>query len=315
MNSLATPVSNRTHPPEAVVLDDPRFSLLTARLSAYAELGKPRIALMVVFAAAIGYLLASQGIWQPWPLVHASIGILLAVVASSSFNQFIERRTDQLMPRTQNRPLPSERLLPLEVLCFAIACSTVSFVYLLVLVNALTAWLTLLTTVLYAGCYTPLKRYTSVCTAIGAVPGALPPVLGWTAAGGQLDLAAFSLFAILFVWQFPHFLAIAWIYKNQYEQAGLHMVPGNGRPGIIGTISAGYAFVLIPVSLLPLQLGLAGDLYGIIAVLLGGLYAWAAIRFQREESQARARQVLWVSLVYLPCVLSALMLDHWRLLR
>src|SRR5690606_15210888 len=146
----------------------------------------------------------------------------------------------------------------------------------LVWVNALTAWMTLLTTVLYAGLYTPLKRYTALCTAVGAVPGALPPVLGWTAAGGQLDWGAFALFAILFVWQFPHFLAIAWMSSSQYERAGLHLVPGRGRPGLSGSVSTAYALVLVPVSLLPVQLGLAGDLYGLIAVVLGGLYVWSA---------------------------------------
>jgi len=314
MNSLASSVTTPATPVESVSLDYSTISPVTGRLSAYLELSKPRIAVMVLFAATVGYLLASQGNWQPWPLVHACFGILLAVVSSSSLNQFIERDTDRFMLRTQRRPLPSARLSPLEVLCIALGCSVVSFVYLSVLVNALTAWMTLLTTVLYAGFYTPLKRYTALCTVVGAVPGALPPVLGWTAAGGSLDWGAFSLFAILFVWQFPHFLAIAWIYRSQYEQAGLKMVPGRGRPGIIGAISTGYALVLIPVSLLPIQLGLVGDLYGLIAMGLGLAYVWSAFRFQREESRARARMVLWISLLYLPGILTALTLDHWRLL-
>lgn len=314
MNSLASSVSPSARSVDTAALENSLLQLLSARMSAYRELAKPRIALMVVFAAAVGYLLAGQGNWQPWPLVHACFGILLAVISSSSLNQLFERETDRLMPRTQGRPLPSSRLHPLEVLAIAVTCSVVSFFYLLVQVNALTAWMTLLTTVLYAGCYTPLKRYTALCTVVGAVPGALPPVLGWTAAGGTLDWGAFSLFAILFIWQFPHFLAIAWIYRNQYEQAGLQMVPGRGRPGIIGAVSAGYSLVLIPVSLLPMQLGLAGELYGLVALVLGGLYVWSSFRFRQEESRERARMVLWISLLYLPGVMLALALDHYRLL-
>ncbi|WP_437223179.1 heme o synthase [Planctomicrobium sp. SH661] len=315
MNSLAPPVSTRPQTSKPVAIDYPEIKLQSSRLAAYSQLGKPRIALMVLLASAVGYLLASEGQWRTLPLVHASIGILLAVVASSALNQYLERKTDRLMPRTQNRPLPSARLNSREVLYFALACGVTSFAYLMFFVNALTAWLTLSTIILYAACYTPLKRHTSLCTVIGAIPGALPPVLGWTAAGGQLDLAAFSLFAILFIWQFPHFLAIAWIYKDQYEQAGLKMVPGNGRPGIIGAISTGYALVLIPVSLLPVQLGLAGDLYGVVATLLGAAYVWSAFRFQWQESRIRARHVVWVSLAYLPGVLAALSVDHLRLLQ
>jgi len=314
MNSLASSVSSPAHSVESVAFESPWLNSILGRLSAYKELAKPRIALLVVFAVAVGTLLASEGNWHPWTMVHASIGVLLAVIASSSFNQLYERRTDSLMPRTQNRPLPSARLYPLEVFCLALFCTICSFAYLMVLVNALTAWLTLLTTVLYAGCYTPLKRYTSLCTVVGAIPGALPPVLGWTAVRGDLDWGAFALFAIMFVWQFPHFLAIAWIYRDQYERAGLFMIPGRGRPGIIGGVSAGYALVLIPVSLLPVQLGLAGDLYGLVAVVLGILYAWSSLQFQQEESRQRARMVLWISLLYLPGVLAALTLDHCRLL-
>jgi len=316
MNSIAPPVQSAPHASEPVSLAGKSVQeMITARLSAYSQLAKPRIGLMVLVAAAAGYVLASEGSFYPWTLVHACIGILLAVIASSSLNQLVERKTDRLMPRTRNRPLPARQLKSLEVFGIAMTCSVISFVYLYCLVNPLTAWMTLSTTILYAACYTPLKRYTSLCTVVGAVPGALPPVLGWTAAGGQLDWAAFSLFAILFVWQFPHFLAIAWIYKDQYDQAGLHMVPGNGRPGVIGPISAGYSMVLIPVSLLPVGLGLAGDMYGIVAVLLGSLYAWSAFRFLQEESRIRARQVVWVSLAYLPCILGFLVFDHIRLLQ
>jgi len=319
LNSLVTPVTG------SPVIDNPipvesDFELATreavrpGRLSAYLQLAKPRIALMVLMAASVGYVVACQGVWNPWPLLHACVGILLAVIASSSLNQFIERKTDARMERTRSRPLPALRLSATEVLLFALGCMVGSTAYLYWLVNPLTAVLTLTTTVLYAFCYTPLKRYTSLCTVIGAVPGALPPVLGWAAAGAPLDMGAFSLFAILFVWQFPHFLAIAWIYRDQYEQAGLHMLPAAGRPGVTGAIAAGYSMVLIPISLLPAQLGLAGDGYAVVAVALGLAYAWTSILFQRQESRKSARWVLWTSLLYLPMVYATLTVDHLRLL-
>lgn len=324
MNSIATPVS----PPPSVRggsihappvhsggVEFEQIGAKGGRLSAYLELAKPRIALMVLVAVSVGYLLGSQGTWNSLPLIHACVGILLAVVASSSLNQVIERKTDRLMLRTQGRPLPSARLATSEVVIFALLCSAVSFTYLLMTVNTLTAILTLVTTILYAGAYTPLKRYSALCTVVGAVPGALPPVLGWTAAGQGLDVGAFSLFAILFIWQFPHFLAIAWIYQDQYRQAGLKMLPGDGRPGIIGAISTGYALVLIPVSLLPAKIGLTGQFYSIIALILGAAYIWSAIRFQRNETRKNARMVVWVSLVYLPLVLAAMAFDHLRLLQ
>ncbi|WP_437185685.1 heme o synthase [Planctomicrobium sp. SH668] len=314
MNSIATPVSTAQSGVEETSFRPTYRELVRARLAAYSQLAKPRIAIMVLFAVTVGYLLASQGGYHLKPLLHTCVGVFLAIVASSSFNQLVERNTDRLMTRTQNRPLPSERLTSLEVFLIASVCTVISFAYLIVFVNALTAWLTLATTFLYAACYTPLKRYTPFCTVVGAVPGALPPVLGWTAAGGQLDWGAFSLFAILFVWQFPHFLAIAWIYRDQYENAGLYMIPGRGRPGIIGVVAFAYSLVLIPVSLLPVRLGLSGDIYGTVAVILGLWYAWSSFRFQQEESLARARSVLWISFAYLPGVMFILTLDHLRLM-
>lgn len=314
--SVAAPARSQTTSPTGPMSAghlDARYPI-SARIASYSELAKPRIALMVLLSMGVGYLLGSQGSWQLLPLLNAGIGIVLAVVSASALNQVIERKTDALMPRTENRPLPSGKLTTNEVVIFAILCSVVSFVYLLLTVNTLTAVLTAATTVLYAGIYTPLKRYTSFCTAVGAIPGAAPPVLGWVAAGGHLDIVAFSLFAIIFVWQFPHFLAIAWMYKDEYSGAGLKMVPGSGRPKIVGIISLGYALVLIPVSLLPSHFGLAGDFYSLIAVVLGTIYIVAAVGFYRDESRQNARRLLLVSLVYLPGILLALTFDHLRLL-
>lgn len=314
--TLANPVQREANASTASLTGEclENSRVLSDRFASYRELAKPRIAVMVVISTAVGYLLGSQGSWNLIPLLHACVGIVLAVVASSALNQAYERDTDSRMLRTQGRPIPSGRLASTEVVIFAIGCSLISTLYLLLFVNTLTAVLTLTTTFLYAGVYTPLKRYTTFCTAVGAIPGAAPPVLGWVAAGGNLDLACFSLFAILFVWQFPHFLAIAWMYKDDYLGAGLKMVPGGGRLRIVGAISLGYALILIPVSLLPQQLGLAGEFYGFVAIVLGGLYTYAAIEFYRNENRANARRLLLVSLVYLPGILAAITFDHLRLL-
>jgi protoheme IX farnesyltransferase len=167
---------------------------------------------------------------------------------------------------------------------------------------------------MYVGVYTPLKRYTSFCTAVGAVPGALPPVLGWTAAGGSLDAGALALFGILFLWQFPHFLAIAWMYREDYRLGGLRMLPRRQDGGIVGRLAVTYALVLIPVSLLPHTAGLAGETYVLTAIILGLGYLFASIAFAFDESRKRAKRLLWASLIYLPLLLAALTIDHWRLL-
>ncbi len=310
MNSIAAPVRQRqTNFEESVDL-----SFSTSRIAAYSELAKAKIGLMVLFTVAVGYTLAGHGTWELVPFLHASVGVLLAVISSSSLNQYIERFTDAKMERTQNRPLPSGRLSGFEVLLIGLLTSVVSFVYLYTTVNPLTAWLTLLTTVMYAGMYTPLKRYTAFCTVVGAVPGAMPPVLGWAATGTPLSLTTLSLFAIIFVWQFPHFLAIAWMYHGQYKNADLKMLPADGRSKVVGSIALAYAVVLIPVSLLPMHFGYAGDLYGLFAVLLGTYYAYYSLMFFKDETRTTARRLLMASFVYLPSVLLVLTIDHLRLL-
>lgn len=283
------------------------------RLRDYVELARPRIAVMVLVTVTMGYLLGLRNGWALGPLLHAAIGILLVAAGSSSVNQWLERDTDALMRRTANRPLPAGRLLPWEVLAFGVMCAVVGSVYLAIAVNLLTAVLTAATFVLYAGLYTPLKRYTSLCTAIGAIPGAMPPVLGWTAAGQPLDLTAFALFGILFFWQFPHFLAIAWLYCDEYRAAGLRMLPGGKPlPGVTGLMAFGYALGLIPISIVPAWLGVAGPAYAVAALGFGLIYAAAAAAFAYRETRASARRVLWISLFYLPLVLGWLAADHAR---
>ena len=288
---------------------------VTPRWREYLVLTKPRIAVMGLVTVALGFLLAATGEWSGATFGHSLLGIGLIAVSCSALNQWLERDSDRLMARTMNRPLPSGRMSPNEVLVFGLGLWLIGAVELIVFVNGLTALLASATLLLYVAVYTPLKRRTSFCTAIGAIPGAMPPVLGWVAAGGELDAGAFALFATLFVWQFPHFLAIAWLYREQYAAAGLRMLPQTRpAPRITGWLCVGYALALIPVSMLLKDAALAGDLFAMIAIVLGLGYVAFSVRFLLDESVRTARQLLWFSLVYLPALLLALTWDHWRLL-
>lgn len=288
---------------------------LVVRLADYLTLTKPRIALLALVTVTAGYALGSADRWQWLPLVHALFGIGLVAAGSSALNQFFERDSDALMRRTADRPLPAGRLAPAEVLLFSLTTGAVGAIYLALFVNAATAVLSTATLLLYAAVYTPLKRHTAFATAVGAIPGALPPVLGWAASGAALDAGAFSLFAILFLWQFPHFLAIAWMYREEYARAGLRMLPGRGRtPRVVGLLAVGYALALLPLSLLPARSALAGDVYQLVALGLGVAYVAAAARFAWNETQRTARGLLWTSLIYLPVLLVTLVWDHFRLL-
>ncbi len=286
------------------------------RLAEYVVLSKPRIATMVLVSVAVGFTLATvQGFDLPL-LLAALLGIGVSAAASSILNQWVERETDAKMPRTADRPLPAGRVNEAEALRLGVILAVLSTMWLAATVNVTTAVLTLATCLMYVGVYTPLKRKTTACTAIGAIPGAMPLVLGWTAAGGELSWGALSLFAILFVWQFPHFTAIAWIYQDQYREAGLRMLPGDGqRPALAGLIAVGYSLALVPVTLWVRSAGLAGDAYALTAIILGCWYVMASIRFAGEPSVHTARRLLWTSLAHLPMLLAALTIDHVRLLR
>ncbi|QDU48611.1 heme o synthase [Gimesia panareensis] len=285
-----------------------------ARLADYLELTKPRISTMALISVALGYTLGSAHSWSLLPLVHALLGIGLVAVGCNSLNQLLEIKSDKLMPRTTGRPLPSGRLSVSEVLVFGILCALAGIFYLALMVNLLTAFLSMLTLVLYVVVYTPLKRCTSFCTTIGAIPGAMPPILGWTAAGGTLNTASFSIFAIMFLWQFPHFLAIAWLYRHQYHQAGLKMLPAaDPAPRMIGWMCVIYATLLIPVSLLPQYVSLAGSVYSAVALVLGIAYLIFSVRFLKDETRQTARELIWCSLIYLPVLLITLTWDRLQL--
>jgi protoheme IX farnesyltransferase len=287
--------------------------LVRSRWLDFLELTKPRIGVMVLFTVAAGALLAARMPFDVMQLVHALIGTALVAAGASALNQWLERGSDALMRRTENRPLPAGRLSSAEVLVFGSALSAGGLAYMAVLMaQPLAAAVTAVTLLSYVFVYTPLKRKTTLNTLVGAVPGALPPVIGWTALTGTLDSLAVVLFLIVFLWQVPHFLAIAWMYREDYARAGLKMLPAIDTDGAATARQMLlYSLALIPVSLLPVWLHDAGAMYGFGALGLGVFFLRAAWGFALVPSQAKARKVLHASLVYLPSVLALLLVERW----
>jgi len=282
------------------------------RISAYLELTKPRITFLIVLTSAAGFCLASRGSLNYTVFTNAMIGIALLSSGIATLNQFIERDLDGLMRRTADRPLPSGRLLPWEALFFGTALTVGAEVYLLVLVNPLTAVMGLTVIAGYLFAYTPLKTRTSLSTMVGAFLGAVPPLIGWTAARGDITLEAWVLFAILFLWQFPHFLAIAWMYREDYGRAGILMLPVVEPEGrVTGQQIVVYTVLLLPVSLLPTLLGISGKVYLYGAILLGLLFLYTSIRAAISKSRQSARQLLLASVIYLPLLFILMVLNRW----
>ena len=282
------------------------------RVSAFVELTKPRIASLVSMTAAVGYL-AGAPKSVPWTgLAHLIIGTALAAGGASALNQTIERNIDGKMRRTMLRPIPSRRVTAVEAGAFGCALSGAGCAYLWTAVDGLAALLAALTLASYLGIYTPLKRITSLNTVVGAVPGALPPVGGWAAARGSVGLEAWILFAILFLWQLPHFLAIAWIYRDDYARADLAMLPCQDNGGAkTGRQVALYTLALTPVSLAPCLFGMAGAFYFAGALALGCAFTAFAGRMAWKRSAISARRLLTASLLYLPLLLGLLILDRY----
>ena len=281
------------------------------RIDAFAELTKPRIASLVAMTAAVGYL-AGAPTPIPWMgLTHLMIGTALAAGGASALNQTIERNIDGKMRRTMLRPIPSGRVSAVEAGAFGCALSAAGCAYLWAAVNGLTALLAAFTLASYLGAYTPLKRITSLNTVVGAVPGAIPPMGGWAAARGSVEIEAWILFAILFLWQLPHFLAIAWIYRDDYARANLAMLPcQDSGGGMTGRQVALYTLALTPVSLAPSVFGMAGAFYFAGALALGCAFTAFAGRMAWKRSAVSARRLLTASLLYLPLLLGLLILDR-----
>ncbi len=282
-----------------------------ARAAAYLELTKPRITFLIVLTSAAGFVLGSRGPVNYLVLAHALVGIGLLSSGIGTLNQFIERDLDGLMRRTADRPLPSGRLLPFEALWFGVILTLMAELYLALFVNTLTALLGLTVITGYLLVYTPLKTRTSLSTALGAFPGAMPPLMGWTAARGEIDVSAWVLFAILFLWQFPHFLAIAWMYREDYGRAGIRMLPvvePDGR--VTGQQIIAYSLMLVPVSLLPTVLGISGKVYFVAAAVLSLLFLASSIRAAISKSNQHARQLLLASVLYLPLLFGVMVLNR-----
>ena len=281
------------------------------KLAAYLELSKPRIAFMLVLTAAAGFYLGSAKGFDVVLFVNTIIGITLLAFGVAALNQVWEYKTDALMERTANRPLPANKISVPEAIVFGVSLCIVSEIYLAVLVNPLTAILGLVVIVGYNLLYTPLKTKTSASTAIGAIPGALPPLMGFTAAANEITLGAWTLFAILFLWQFPHFLAIAWMYKEQYAKAGIKMLPvvePSGR--ITARQIVIFTILLLPASLAPYFLGMSGLIYLIGASVLGAWFLTASIKAARAKSVEQARKLLLVSVIYLPLLFALMVFNH-----
>lgn len=284
---------------------------LREKLSAYLELTKPRITFLIVLTAAAGFCLGATGAINYLLLTHAMIGIALLSSGIATLNQYMERELDARMRRTANRPLPTGKLLPFEACALGIGLTVGAEIYLALLVNPLTASLGLTVIAGYLFLYTPLKTRTSLSTVLGAFPGAMPPVMGWTAARGTLGMEAWVLFAILFLWQFPHFLAIAWMYREDYGRAGIVMLPVVEPEGrITGQQIVLYTLLLLPVSLLPTVLGISGTIYFYGALVLGVLFLYSSISAAISKSRQQARRLLLASVIYLPLLFALMVLNR-----
>ncbi len=283
---------------------------LKVKASAFFELTKPRIALMLVLTAAAGFYLGMKT-FDIWLFVNSMVGITLLAFGVATLNQFVERKIDVLMERTAMRPLPTAKLSGTEALVFGVLLCAVSELYLYFLVNPLTAFLGTTVIVGYVFLYTPLKTRTSASTAIGAIPGAMPPLMGWTSSANEISLPALALFALLFLWQFPHFLAIAWLYREQYAKAGILMLPVVEPTGkMTARQIVVFAGMLLPISLAPFFVGLTGMVYLVGASLLGIWFLWESIKTARAKTDKSARRLLLVSVIYLPLVYGLMVINH-----
>jgi protoheme IX farnesyltransferase len=293
-------------------------SRATSLFRDYAELTKLRVTTLIVMTAWCGYFFGAHKSGEPWltfGLLHALIGIGLVSSGTAALNEVMEHDVDAHMRRTALRPIPAGRMSLLHAILVGSIASIGGSIYLAVFTNPLTGLLTLLTSAIYLVAYTPLKRVSPICTFIGAFPGAMPGVLGWTAARGQLEWGTLVLFGILFIWQFPHFFSIAWLYREDYAKGGIKMLPvveEDGRSTAWRIIV--YSVILIPLSVLPTFMGMAGKIYLVGAIALGFALLFFGIRLAflklplvSPQSKMRARQLLQATVIYLPLLFALMM--------
>jgi protoheme IX farnesyltransferase len=270
-------------------------------LADYVALTKPRLNFLVVASSAAGYFLGAARALDPWRMAAAVAGTALVAGGAAALNQVSERDTDALMRRTRMRPLPDGRVTPADARMFGLGLSFAGLALLATRATMLAAALAAATLVVYLVVYTPMKRRTSLATLVGAVPGALPPLIGWAASHGSVDAGGASLFAIVFLWQIPHFMAIAWMYRDDYATAGFPMLPvvePDGRRA--GRQAAMYAAALVPVSLVPALVGVSGLMYFALALVLGVALLLLAVRFAASRTDVSARALFYGSITYLP---------------
>ncbi len=280
----------------------------------YIALTKPRVTWLIVMSAAVGYYFGHRGLWSIWAVIHTLIGTALIASGTAALNQWYEREADRKMRRTQMRPLPSGRLAPRRALWFGIGLAIAGGAELGFGVNWLASFLGLATLAMYLFLYTPLKQKTWWSTTVGAFPGAMPPLIGFAAAADRLTPEACILGAILFLWQFPHFYAIAWMYREDYSRAGIQMLPviepdgeSTARQILL------FSLLLIPVSVLPKWMGMTGTIYVIGAIALGIWFFYSGVRVALDRTKIRARNVLLTSVFYLPALYVLMLLDPVRL--
>jgi protoheme IX farnesyltransferase len=283
---------------------------LVTTIGDYLELTKPSIVWLILMSTVVAFYLASDGPLAYWLLLHTVVGTGLLAAGSGALNQWLEREADGKMRRTENRPLPAGRLASSPAMWFGVAISGTGMIYLFAAVNSLTALIGLLTLASYLFLYTPLKSRTWLSTFVGAFPGAAPPLIGWAAVLIVLGWESWVLFAILFLWQFPHFYAIAWMYREDYARAGILMLPVVEPDGVsTGRQIVAYAALLAPISLLPTWLGMAGWVYFFGALAVSLFYLFFGILCARRKTGVQARRLLQASVVYLPLIYCFLVLN------
>ena len=302
----------KTNVIEAVASAGEGSSLATHQAPAlrdYAELVKARLTLLVLLTTAVGYYLGAASPVRYAGLFHVVFGTAACAAGAAALNQWWERKVDALMERTRTRPVPGGRMRPLEALIAGAILSSAGVIYLALACNALSAALAAVTILIYIFAYTPLKRISSFNTLVGAVPGALPPVIGWVAARGRIDPGAWALFAIMMLWQLPHFFAIAWMYREDYARAGFRMISNDDAKGDrSASQSVFFAMLLLVVAGIPAFVGVVSAIYVPIELLLGAWYVAIAMRFLQKRTAPAARLLFVTSIVYLPLLLGALVL-------
>lgn len=296
------------------VIGSAAVSTRRAGIADYVELCKVRLVSLVLFTTGVGFFVGHSGsisVSSILLLINTILGTAFVACGSMALNQVMERDTDGLMHRTKSRPVPQGRVGVTEAWAFGLALSFLGFGYLLVAVNPISALLALLTSVVYLALYTPLKRLTTFNTIVGAVSGGIPPMIGYAAAAGSLSPVAWAMFGILFVWQVPHFLGIAWMYRDDYARAGLKMLPVvDGDGSLTARQIVLFSLTLLLVSLVPRMLGVAGQIYFSAALVLGLAFIMAAIPLMVSHDRRSARQVFLASVIYLPVLLIFLMADR-----